>query len=546
MTTTTILYNANILKNAKTDFKKQTNQAILIKDNRIAAIESSETLLSLLNSKNSDDKSIVAIDVKNNYILPGFIESHAHILGIGRMKLRLNLSNSKSEEEMVQRVLDYKSKYKNDSWILGRGWDQNLMDKKDLPTNDLLSKLIPDTPVLLTRVDGHAALANKLALQLAKITNDKDISNPVDPAGGKILRHTNGEPTGILIDNAIDLVRNIVPKETIDAKREFLNMAINECLKMGITTLVEAQSDKDIIYLLREFKERGELKIRVYPFMELLDSRFSDFNDLNNNNENENIKGVKIFLDGALGSYGAYLEEPYQDNPSEIGLKTISESDLGEIFKWAQENGIQVAAHALGDGAVKYFLDVYEKNWKAKDLRFRIEHAELINPQDIKRIKELGIILSMQPTHCTSDMHWIEKRIGRDRAMERFCIWKSLLKEGIPLAFGTDAPIESLNPFDTIYAAISRQDEFSWPQNGFNSKERLSINETIMAMTENAAYAIFQEENIGTIAVGKLADIIVIDKNIIDERIAIQNPKELLNTKVLLTMVNGLIHHNAF
>ncbi|MBF0297869.1 MAG: amidohydrolase [Oligoflexia bacterium] len=566
-----LLYNATILSfcsNSQQN-KQAMYQAIYIEDGKIVEIGTNENILkkfshsSLPKIKKNQNK-IQIIDLKNKFVLPGFIESHAHILGIGRMKLRLNVNNLSCEDEMVQKVLDYyyyncncnsNSFNKNNShWILGRGWDQNRWDKKELPTNQKLSKAIPDTPVLLTRVDGHAALANKCALNLAGIGKYTK-----DPDGGKIIRNSNsdsnpkqeGEPTGILIDNAIDLVRKIIPQETIEEKRQFLKLAIEECLKMGVTSLVEAQTDQELLTLIKEFEKNGELKIKVHPLYDGFD---------------QNHRSIKLFLDGALGSYGAYLQTPYNDRPSEIGLKTIEENKLFEIFCQAINNNIQIAAHALGDGAVTYFIDIYEKalaktKVKEKDindtkdikdiesisrnLRFRIEHAELIDPRDIKRIKNLGLILSMQPTHCTSDMHWINERIGEIRSKERFCIWKTLLNENITLAFGTDAPIESLNPFDTIYAAITRQDKLlQWrADGGFNEKEKLSIGETIKAMTMDAAYSIFQEDNIGSLSIGKAADLIVIDKNIFDENIIKNNPSEILNSKVLMTMVNGKVHY---
>ncbi len=477
------------------------------------------------------------IDLQQKRVIPGFIEAHAHFLGIGYAKLNLNLGNTKSEAEIIQQVSAQSKLLAKGEWLKGRGWDQNDWPRQDFPTHQGLSAAVPHHPVILTRIDGHAIWCNQAAMDIAQIHLQKN-----DPDGGKIERDHEGNPTGIFIDNAIDLISRHVPKASVAQDTRAAQIAAQEALQLGITSLHDAGSGQQVIEVIETLRQKNTPMPRLYIMLNgedknLLAAYYATGPQID---DRVSIRSVKFYADGALGSRGAALLAPYSDDPANQGLLLLTEEQLSRSTTRALQHGFQVATHAIGDKANRLVLDAYEdalqKIQPQTSPRLRIEHAQIVHPIDVKRFKELGIIASVQPTHCTSDMAWVPARLGKTRSQNQAYVWRTFLNNQVLLAAGSDAPIESLNPFYGLYAAITRTDHEGLPQSGFYAEQTLTLNEALTAFTVGGAYAEFQEHQKGHLSPGALADFIVLSKDIF-----VIEAKEILSTNVEMTVIDGEI-----
>jgi len=475
------------------------------------------------------------LDLKGATVLPGLIDAHGHLLSLGRSMSQLNLVGTTSADQVRELILERQKSTPAGQWIQGRGWDQNDWPQRDFPTWRDLAETEAN-PVYLRRVDGHAAWLNKTALELCGIT-----ASTADPPGGKIHRDGSGNPTGVLIENAIDIARSAMPQPTRDEMLNWTRAAIRECHRVGLVGIGDAGVDATILDVYRELQKNGELSLRIYAMLSDDDSTF-----LNQWLERGpdvtdaflTIRSIKTYADGALGSRGAALLEPYADDPSNRGLMIHDAAYIESLTRHALDRGFQVCTHAIGDAANRMVLDEYEKALKdhpPENCRLRIEHCQVVSPQDLPRFGKLGVIASMQPTHATSDMPWAPDRVGSDRIKGAYA-WRSVLQSGGRLAFGSDFPIESPNPLWGIYAASTRQDRDGQPPGGWFPEQRLTIEEAVRGFTLDAAYAEFAESSRGSIEVGKLADFTVLDRDIFNIP-----PQEILKTQVDYTVIGGQI-----
>lgn len=478
------------------------------------------------------------IDLQGATVVPGLIDAHAHLLSLGQSLERLDLTGTASYGAAINLVAGKVAESKPGQWILGRGWDQNKWPSKEFPVHDKLSRVSADNPVYLVRVDGHAALANKKALDLAGITK-----NTKDPDGGKIIRDAHGQPTGVFIDKAKDLVAQHIPRPSPDQTKAALLRASEECLRYGLTGIHDAGVDGDTIRAYKELIKAGRFNLRVYAMIggmgTTLDTYLAHGAEIGLDDNKLTVRSIKLVMDGALGSRGAAFLQPYTDDPTNNGLILIPEQTVYQITKKALRNGFQVCVHAIGDKANHWVLNAFEKAINdvpsAKDPRLRVEHAQVLVPSDIPRFAQLGILPSMQPTHATSDMYWAETRVGAQRIKGAYA-WRSLLDTGARIAAGSDFPVESVNPLWGIYAAVTRQDRKGWPEGGWHPEQRMTRYEALRGFTREAAYAAFEEDLKGSIQKGKLADMVLLSKDIMTIP-----PPELLKTEVLKTIVGGKV-----
>jgi predicted amidohydrolase YtcJ len=475
------------------------------------------------------------IDLNGKTVFPGFVDAHAHLDGLGKLLVQVNLNGTPSAGAVRQLVLDWQDSTPPGDWIQGRGWDQNDWERKEFPTwADLAGT--DGNPVYLRRIDGHAAWVNKTALDRCRITKDTP-----DPFGGRIIRGRDGEPTGVFIDEAIDLVSDNIPAPSFEDRVLRVKLAIEECQRNGLTGMHDAGIDREGYDVLKYLAARGELNFRVYAMLDADDSTFAVEQIRRGpmlDDDYLKIRALKLYADGALGSRGALLIEPYTDDPSNSGLLQHPREILLGWTVLALQNGIQVCTHAIGDGANRIMLDVYEEalgRVDAVDPRLRIEHAQVIHPDDIARFHRLGVIPAMQPTHATSDMYWAEERLGPDRVKGAYA-WRTLIDTGCVIPCGSDFPVEGVNPLWGIYAGVTRQDQKGWPQGGWHPGERMSVAEAVRGFTIHAASSGFAEDFNGTLEPGKFADVTVVDKDIMT--IA---PVDILKTRVALTVVGGRV-----
>lgn len=515
------------------DDKNPTAEAIAVRDGRIIEVGKNEVIRTKYVASRVED-------LKGASVFPGFIDAHLHMNGLGRLLMELDLVGTTSYDSILKLVeTKAKSSPKNE-WIFGRGWDQNDWTVKEFPTAEKLNACSGDYYVMLKRIDGHAILVNQKVLDAADITK-----NTPDPAGGYIIRDAQGNPTGVLVDNATSLIRKIVPVPTREDDSLAVELAMQSCLKAGLTSVHDAGVEPEKISLYKSLSKRGKLTTRVYAMLDgsnptLLDEYFRNKRDTVNYDNFLKIASVKLYADGALGSRGAALLEPYSDSPQHSGLAVTDPGEIQRITEQALENGYQVCTHAIGERGNRMTLDAYEKallhtNSYGLDKRLRIEHAQVVNEFDIPRFAKLGVIASMQPTHCTSDMYWAEDRVGPKRILGSYA-WQRFIKSGAVLCNGSDAPVESNNPLWGFYAAVTRQDQKGYPEGGWYPDQKMSVMEALKGFTIHAAYASFDEHLKGSIKKGKLADIVVLDKDI-----TTVEPNEILNTSVLLTIVGGRI-----
>ena len=476
-------------------------------------------------------KSDQIIDAQNQTIVPGLIDGHCHFYNYGFDLQELDLVGTKSFKEIVQKIVDFQ-KEKNRSFILGRGWDQNDWEIKEFPTKDTLDLLFPDTPIALGRIDGHALLVNQKALDLAGINENTKVE------GGEIIK-VNGKISGVLVDNAEELVNKIIPKRTKENAVNALLDAQKVCFSLGLTTVDDAGLSKYAIDLIDSLQQAEKLKMRVYAMVSVSDENLDYF--INNGiikTDRLNVRSFKVYSDGALGSRGAAMRAPYSDRENHYGALLTGVEKTREIAQRIANSDYQMNTHAIGDSANTFLLKTYRDVLKDKvDRRWRIEHAQIVSPEDFDLYKD--VIPSVQPTHATSDMYWAEDRIGSERIKGAYA-YKKLLDEYGKIALGTDFPVEQVNPMLTFYAAVSRQDLKGFPENGFNPEEALSREETLKGMTIWAAYANFEEKEKGSIVSGKFADFVILDKDIMNEGI-----DKIPGTKVLSTYVNGELVFDA-
>ena len=513
-----LVYHATIYT---VDSSFSVAEAMAVNDGKIVATGKTSDLQSKYEAKE-------ALDAQGKFIYPGFIDAHAHFVGYGQSLFTVDLYDSKSIDEVVQRVRAFDSAHPGEPWILGRGWDQNKFPGKTFPTNDELNNLFPDKPVLLERVDGHASIANNKAFDLAGVKAGDKIS------GGEI-ETKNGRLTGILIDNAVDLVAAKVPSPTPSKLKEALMEAQRNCFAVGLTTIDDCGVSHETLSFLDSLQKTGDLKMRLYAMLSDAKANYDfAFQRGKIKTDRLHVCGFKVYADGALGSRGACLLQPYSDKPGWSGFLLSSQHHFDSVAKLIYDRGWQMCTHAIGDSGNRAMLTVYGKYLKGKnDLRWRIEHAQVINENDFKLFGEYNIVPSVQPTHATSDMYWAADRLGPERVKGAYA-FKQLLEQNGWIPLGTDFPVEDISPFKTFYAAVIRKDAKGWPANGFQMENALTREEGLRGMTIWAAQANFEEKEKGSLEKGKFADFIILDNDLMKEA-----PGRLLQIKVLKTFVGG-------
>jgi len=464
------------------------------------------------------------IDGGGRTLLPGLIDAHGHVLGLGFGALQLDLVGTSSLDDLKQRLRTYAAAHPDARWIVGRGWNQELWPDKRFPTAADLDAVVPDHPVMLERVDGHAVVANSAAMRAAGITSDTKA-----PAGGRI-------ENGLFVDNAIELVGLAVPRATAAEDDQALAKAQDILLSYGVTGVGSMSTSLGDWQAMRRAGDAGRLQVRLMVYADELkllgevphptDWLYGD---------RLRMVGIKFYADGALGSRGAWLKQPYADKPDTHGLQFHSDAEMVSLADRAASAGFQIATHAIGDAANAQVISVYEQMTRkyGRDRRWRIEHFQIVDPADIPRIAPAGIIASMQPTHQTSDRLMAEKRLGPNRLAGAYA-WQTVLKNGARLAFGTDFPVESANPFPGLSAGISRQDVNGQPSGGWLPTERLTFEQALAAYTRGAAYAGFAEQKIGSLEPGKWADFVIVDRDP-----ATVDARSLAKTEVLETWIAG-------
>ena len=471
------------------------------------------------------------VDAGGRTLLPGLIDAHGHVIDLGMVALTVQLTGTSSRADLQRRLATYAAAHPGKTWIIGFGWNQELWPDRRFPTAADLDAVVSDRPVMLERVDGHAIVVNSAALKAAGVT----AATP-DPAGGKIERDAGGNPTGLFVDNAKSLVQRLVPPQTPAESDEALAEAQEQLISFGVTGIGSMSTSLDDWETFRRAGESGRLKIRLMCYL-IGEGALAAIPKPTPWLYNDRLRavGVKLFADGALGSRGAWLKQPYSDKRDTRGLPRHSDAEYRALAKDAASRGFQVATHAIGDAANAEVISTYEALSKqyGRDRRWRIEHAQIVDPADIPRLAPAGIIASMQPTHQTSDRLMAEKRLGPDRLAGAYA-WNTILKSGVHLAFGSDFPVESPNPFPGLAAAISRQDMNGQPPGGWRSQERVSFETALAGFTREAAYASFAEDRVGALEPGKWADFILVDRD--PTKVDAQ---QLARTEVLETWVAG-------
>jgi len=517
-------YNADLLiKNAQVytvDSNFTTATAFAVKGGKILAVGSTEDI-----EKQYSAKQVIDADGKPVY--PGFIDAHTHFYNYGISLQQVNLVGTKSWGEAVDTVLSF-AKLNPDGWLIGRGWDQNQWKVKQFPTKGKLDSLFPERPVVLTRIDGHAAIANQAALNLASIKPGQTLE------GGQV-ETVKGKLTGMLVDNAVRLVTHHIPPPTDEQSQAALLAAQANCFAVGLTTVDDCGLDFNVISPIRQMQNKGELKMRMYI---MLSDKSENYNYLFKSGiiktPRLNVRSFKVYADGALGSHGACLLQDYSDQKNWKGFLLSSPAHFREVAKKIAEKGFQMCTHAIGDSANRLMLHVYGEVLKGKnDKRWRIEHAQILAPEDIQLFGQYSIIPSVQPTHATSDMSWAVKRLGAQRLRSGYA-YKQLLEQNGWLPLGTDFPVENINPMYTFYAAVVRKDLQGKPSGGFQMDNALSRKQALQGMTIWAAKANFEETEKGSIEPGKFADFVILDQDIMTT-----NGTGLAKVKVLKTYVNG-------
>lgn len=528
-----LLLNAHVVT---MNDKQPSAEAIAVQGDRIVWVGSTNE------AKRLYPNPARTMDLFGATVLPGITDAHTHLINLGESLVRLNLKDIPTEKGIVERVKQRVASTPPGQWILGWGWDEGKW-ASHYPTNQALSAATPNHPVFLVGLHTFAAWANQRALEIAGITKDSK-----DPENGKIVRdERTGEPTGILLNRAQDLVAKHIPPMTLTEAKRAMELAARECVRNGLTSVHEAKVTPLMVEAFQEMVREGQMPLRVYAMLDGADKNLVDewlkHGSAIDAHHQFTVRAFKLFADGALGSRGAALLEPYSDAPQSKGVMTTPESEVYSLTRRALESGFQVCTHAIGDAANRAVLDAYEQAEKevpeARDPRLRIEHAQVLAPEDIPRFAKLGVIASMQPTHCTSDMPWAEKRLGPERVKSAYA-WRSVGDSGAHLPLSSDFPGETLNPFYGIYAAITRQDPQGNPPGGWHPEQKLTLEQALRGYTVEGAYAEFEEKDKGSIEKDKLADLTVISKDI--TKIP---PREILSIRVLKTFVGGKAVYEA-
>jgi predicted amidohydrolase YtcJ len=538
-----VLMNGKIVT---VDEAKPEVQALAVSGDRIVAVGSNEEIKPYITQKTE------VIDLEGKLAIPGFIDAHGHFTGLGRSKMVLNFMEVKDWDEVIAMTKEAVKKAKPGEWIFGRGWHQEKWDKTPepnvdgLPLHHSLSKVSPDNPVLFSHASGHASFANAKAMELAGITKDTQ-----DPPGGEIVKDSEGNPIGAFRETAQRLLRRAsshylesrTPEEIGAEQLRGIKLAVLECLTNGVTSFHDAGSSFETIDLFKKVAEEGKLGIRLWVMIrdsnERLKERLSEYKIIGMGNNHLTVRAIKRSLDGALGPHGAWLLKPYEDLPSSTGLNTSTVESVKETARIAIENDFQLCVHAIGDRANQETLNIFEAAFKAhpdkKDLRWRDEHSQHLHPDDIPRFGQLGVIASMQGIHCTSDAPYVIKRLGKKRAEEGAYVWQKLMKSGAIICNGTDVPVEYIDPIACFHATVTRK-----LKDGtiFYPDQRMSREEALRSYTLNCAYAAFQEDLLGSLTPGKLADITVLSKDIMTVP-----DDEILDTEVVCTIVGGKVRY---
>ena len=527
--TTVFFINGNIYTSLYTPPKVPRPRAIAVRDGRILAVGSNEEVLQL---KHGQDE---VIDLGGHFVMAGFNDAHVHLAAGGLELLEVDLVGVKSLAEMQQRIGEHAKALPGREWLVGRGWDHTRWPGQKLPTRQDIDSVSGAHPAIFTRVDGHIAVANTAALKAAGILNKVP-----DPHGGQIDRDANGETTGIVRETAKDLVLSKVPKPSLATRRRGIELALANAAKWGITSLQD-YSDWEDFLVYEEMEKQGKLTVRIsewLPFnqpMELLDNHRAHHAADDPMLHTAMLKG---FMDGSLGSRTAALNAPYSDDPGNKGLPQYEQAALNKMAVERSTAGFQLGFHAIGDAAVQMALDAFaevvrdaRENHREHDFRFRIEHDQVIDANQFDQFSNLRVIASVQPSHLLTDMNWVVARIGPQRAKLSYP-WASFLKHGVPLAFGTDYPVEPIDPFRGLYAAVTRKNEAGTKE--FFPEQKISMEQAIAAYTTGSAYAQYAEKDKGTLALGMLADFVVLDRDLTKAA-----PADVLKTQVLRTVVGG-------
>lgn len=492
------------------------------------------------------------IDLQGQTMTPGFIESHGHIMGLGYNELNIDLMDTKSWDEIVARVKEAVGKAKPGEWIIGRGWHQDKWDKKPekmvngFQTHHQLSEVSPDNPVYLGHASGHAGFANAKAMQIAGVNQmsveklSKDLGE-----GGEIIRDELGNPTGLFNERAQSLIGKYIPENTEETDTKALELAMNACARAGITSFHDAGASREDIALYKKFRTADNMKTRLYVMISGRDPELV-YEWIRKGPEVDSanfltIRSIKLNCDGALGSRGAWLLEPYEDRPGWYGMPTISMDTVLSVSRVGLKAGFQVCSHAIGDRANREVLDRYEIAFnenpdKIADHRFRIEHAQHVHPDDIPRFGKMGVIAAMQAIHLSSDRPWAIDRLGEKRIVEETYVWQDLMNSGAMIINGTDVPVEPISPVASFYASVTRQTLAGEPEGGYEPEQKMTREQALRSYTLDAAYGAFQEKSLGSIEVGKEADFTIFAKDIMTIP-----DGELLSTEIAKTIVNGKI-----
>ena len=534
-----ILVNGHIVT---VDDARPEAQAVAIRGDRIVAVGTTDEI------KRSAGPNTKTIDLGGQLAIPGFIESHGHFTGVGEMKLELDLTKAQTWDEIVAMVAEAAKTKKPGEWIRGRGWHQEKWaarpepNVEGFPTHASLDHVSPANPVYLTHASGHASFVNAKAMEASGITRDTK-----NPAGGEILRDSTGDPTGLLRETASSLVRGprLTGPEAAAHLRKVLELAARESLSKGITTFEDAGSPLATIDGMKQMVDEGQMGVRLWVMVrqpnEAIAPKLAQYKMIDRANGYLTVRAIKKQIDGALGSRGAWLLEPYADKPDSVGINTTPIAEIRDTAGLAIENGFQLCVHAIGDRANRETLNIFERAFAGHpdktDLRWRVEHAQHLSAEDIPRFGKLGVIASMQGIHCTSDAPYVLARLGPKRAEEGAYVWQKLMKSGAVIANGTDAPVEDVDPIPNFYASVSRK-----LKNGtvFYGDQRMSRMEALKSYTINGAYAAFEETNRGSLTPGKYADVTVVSKDIMTI------PEDQIpSAKVVYTIVGGKIRYGG-
>jgi predicted amidohydrolase YtcJ len=517
------------------DAGRPAAQALAVRGDRLAFVGDSAGALALRGATTR------VVDLGGRTVLPGLVDAHGHLLGLGLALRNVDLTATRSLDEVVARVVARARATPKGQWIVGRGWDQNDWGDTRFPTHERLSQAVPDHPVWLERVDGHAALANAAAMRAAGVT-----AAARDPEGGRVERDASGAPAGVFVDNAQRLVERAIPAPTREEQRAALRAAAAELHRHGLVGVHDAGEPRAVIELMEEMAGRGELDLRAYVMVADDSSAIRYYFGRGPRAALGGgrlwVRSVKLYADGALGSRGAALLEPYSDDPKNTGLLVSAPAHIEDVARRALAAGFQVNTHAIGDRGNRLVLDAYEAALRGRptpDHRFRVEHAQVLSPDDVPRFARLGVIPSMQGSHQTSDMYWAGTRLGETRLLGAYA-WRSLLDAGSIVPNGSDFPVERVDPLLSFRAAVARQDARGWPSGGWHPEQRMTRDEALRSMTLWPAVAAFQERDMGTLTAGKYADFVVFDRD------PMRAPaEEIGQARVLATYLGGRAVYQA-